>query len=102
MRRATAAVMPMTTGMVATTMDTITATDPTRMTMADGASRPVAGLLRTLWLASPTLPVGGFSYSEGLEAAVKQMEVEISKPTENITEGLRPELEKAAAFVRNS
>jgi urease accessory protein len=29
-----------------------------------------AGLLRMLWLASPTLPVGGFSYSEGLEAAV--------------------------------
>lgn len=29
-----------------------------------------AALLRTLWLASPALPVGGFSYSEGLEAAV--------------------------------
>jgi hypothetical protein len=29
-----------------------------------------AGLLHTLWLASPALPVGGFSYSEGLEAAV--------------------------------
>lgn len=29
-----------------------------------------AGLLQLLWLASPTLPVGGFSYSEGLEAAV--------------------------------
>jgi urease accessory protein len=28
------------------------------------------GLLHTLWLASPTLPVGGFSYSEGLEAAI--------------------------------
>ncbi len=27
-------------------------------------------LLRILWLASPALPVGGFSYSEGLEAAV--------------------------------
>ena len=27
-------------------------------------------LLHLLWLASPTLPVGGFSYSEGLEAAV--------------------------------
>jgi urease accessory protein len=26
--------------------------------------------LRLLWLASPALPVGGFSYSEGLEAAV--------------------------------
>ncbi|OYU88761.1 MAG: urease accessory protein UreF [Burkholderiales bacterium PBB5] len=28
-------------------------------------------LLRLLWLASPALPVGGFSYSEGLEAAVE-------------------------------
>ncbi|MCE4554471.1 urease accessory protein UreF [Roseateles cellulosilyticus] len=27
-------------------------------------------LLQLLWLASPALPVGGFSYSEGLEAAV--------------------------------
>lgn len=29
-----------------------------------------AALLRLVWLASPALPVGGFSYSEGLEAAV--------------------------------
>lgn len=29
-----------------------------------------AGLLQVLWMASPALPVGGFSYSEGLEAAV--------------------------------
>ena len=27
-------------------------------------------LLRLIWLASPALPVGGFSYSEGLESAV--------------------------------
>ena len=27
-------------------------------------------LLRLIWLASPALPVGGFSYSEGLETAV--------------------------------
>lgn len=27
-------------------------------------------LLRMMWLASPALPVGGFSYSEGLESAV--------------------------------
>ncbi len=38
--------------------------DPTRP--ADTASP----LLHLLWLASPALPVGGFSYSEGLEAAV--------------------------------
>lgn len=35
-------------------------------------SLPVAaGLLPLLWLASPALPIGGFSYSEGLEAAVE-------------------------------
>lgn len=27
-------------------------------------------LLQLIWLASPALPVGGFSYSEGLEAAI--------------------------------
>lgn len=31
-----------------------------------------AAFLKLLWLASPALPVGGFSYSEGLEAAVDQ------------------------------
>ena len=34
------------------------------------AARDPATLLRLMWLASPALPVGGFSYSEGLEAAV--------------------------------
>ena len=28
-------------------------------------------LLQLIWLASPALPVGGFSYSEGIEAAVE-------------------------------
>jgi urease accessory protein len=36
------------------------------------ATRTDAALLRLIWLASPALPVGGFSYSEGLEAAVDQ------------------------------
>jgi urease accessory protein len=40
-----------------TGMDTTTPTDAT--------------LLQLIWLASPALPVGGFSYSEGLEAAVE-------------------------------
>jgi urease accessory protein len=31
---------------------------------------PPAALLQLIWLASPALPVGGFSYSEALEAAV--------------------------------
>ena len=29
-----------------------------------------ASLLQLIWLASPALPVGGFSYSEAMEAAV--------------------------------
>lgn len=37
---------------------------------ADGGF--VSALLHLLWLASPALPVGAFSYSEGLEAAVDE------------------------------
>jgi urease accessory protein len=32
---------------------------------------PAPSLLRLIWLASPALPVGSFSYSEGLESAVE-------------------------------
>jgi len=39
-----------------------------------------ASLLQLIWLASPALPVGGFSYSEGLEAGVDRAGV----ATENI------------------
>jgi urease accessory protein len=43
------------------------------MTMADTSTTITdAALLRLIWLASPALPVGGFSYSEGLEARSKQ------------------------------
>jgi len=38
---------------------------------ASASLRSSAQLLQILWLASPTLPVGGFSYSEGLESAVE-------------------------------
>ncbi|MBL0150050.1 MAG: urease accessory protein UreF [Ideonella sp.] len=34
-------------------------------------SLPATQLLQLIWLASPALPVGGFSYSEGLEAAIE-------------------------------
>ena len=33
---------------------------------------PAPALLQLMWLASPALPVGGFSYSEGLETAVDE------------------------------
>ena len=39
------------------------------MTQTAG-SLPAASLLQLIWLASPALPVGGFSYSEVFEAAV--------------------------------
>lgn len=51
-----------------TTTGTPTTITPPTMTMAD--PRAPATLLRLMWLASPALPVGGFSYSDGLEAAV--------------------------------
>lgn len=38
--------------------------------MSDAPAAGDAVLLQLMWLASPALPVGGFSYSEGLEAAV--------------------------------
>lgn len=37
--------------------------------------RSAATLLQLMWLASPALPVGGYSYSEGLEAAVEAGQV---------------------------
>jgi len=42
-----------------------------RTAPAATATRTDAALLQLIWLASPALPVGGFSYSEGLEAAVE-------------------------------
>ncbi|HKX43422.1 MAG TPA: urease accessory UreF family protein [Burkholderiaceae bacterium] len=39
--------------------------------MATAAPDDAPTLLQLIWLASPALPVGGFSYSEALEAAVE-------------------------------
>jgi urease accessory protein len=49
-------------------MTTVTAT---ATGMATSTITTDAALLQLIWLASPALPVGGFSYSEGLEAAVE-------------------------------
>ena len=42
------------------------------MTTRMGMATETPALLQLIWLASPALPVGGFSYSEGLEAAIDQ------------------------------
>lgn len=57
--------MVMTTAMAAITTPARTTTSTERR-----MSLTPAALLQLIWLASPALPVGGFSYSEGLEAAV--------------------------------
>jgi len=63
----------MCTGPTATTATTmVTGTRSTRKPRqrAPAAPIPAHALLQLMWLASPALPVGGFSYSEVLEAAV--------------------------------
>lgn len=46
--------------------------DMSTVTTSTATGTPTDGLLPLLWLASPALPVGGFSYSEGLEGAVDE------------------------------
>ncbi|HRI17092.1 MAG TPA: urease accessory protein UreF, partial [Burkholderiaceae bacterium] len=44
---------------------------PAATTITTEPRLAAATLLQLAWLASPALPVGAFSYSEGLEAAVE-------------------------------
>jgi urease accessory protein len=53
-----------------TTMNTRTDTPTEPAPLEPAPALTPASLLQLIWLASPALPVGGFSYSEGLEAAV--------------------------------
>ncbi|WP_084453207.1 urease accessory protein UreF [Roseateles chitosanitabidus] len=56
------------------TTATVTRTTTTTRTASPATSAttdPVPPLLRLAWLASPALPIGAFSYSEALEAAVE-------------------------------
>src|SRR5512140_1630669 len=43
---------------------------PTRTRMTTATTPTDSALLQLMWLASPALPIGAFSYSEGLESAV--------------------------------
>ena len=47
--------------------------------MREPEQLPASSLLQLIWLASPALPVGGFSYSEGLEAAVDRAGVDTER-----------------------
>lgn len=49
----------------------MTASTPDQADPRGDVARQAATWLQLIWLASPALPVGGFSYSEGLEAAVE-------------------------------
>ena len=55
----------MTTAIPAAVTSALPATPP-----EPSSALPAVSLLQLMWLASPALPVGGFSYSEVLEAAV--------------------------------
>ena len=63
---------------------------------------PAQSLLQLIWLASPALPVGGFSYSEGLEAVISRAQaapedVATNTPHDWIGNWLRDQLQLTLA-----
>ena len=62
--------MGMVTATIIGTATTMTTTMGTIMVTTTPMATDIHSLLQLIWLASPALPVGGFSYSEGLEAAI--------------------------------
>lgn len=53
------------------------------MNSNDALSLNSSRFLQLMWLASPALPIGGFSYSEGLEAAINAELVATEKQAAN-------------------
>jgi urease accessory protein len=68
-------------GRIATTDTTITTETFTERPTATALAP--ASFLQLIWLASPALPVGGFSYSEGLEAAILRAQAAPEKIASN-------------------
>jgi len=65
-----------------------------------GQSLASSSLLQLIWLASPALPIGGFSYSEGLEAAVDRAGVNAQDPAQAwLRDQLQLSLERADLAV---
>ena len=68
--------------------------------MSTPSALPSASLLQLIWLASPALPVGGFSYSEGLEAAVESAGVTTEAATSDwLSDQLRLSLTRSDLAV---